>query len=41
MKEWYKEWFASEEYLEVYLHRNSDDAKKLVSLILEIGRAHV
>ena len=38
MKEWYKEWFASEEYLEVYLHRNSDDAKKLVSLILDTSK---
>ena len=32
--EWFKDWFASEEYLDVYNHRNSSDAEKLVNLIL-------
>jgi SAM-dependent methyltransferase len=32
-KEWYKDWFASEEYLKVYSHRNQNDAKKLINLI--------
>ncbi|HZW39627.1 MAG TPA: class I SAM-dependent methyltransferase [Ignavibacteriaceae bacterium] len=33
-KEWYKEWFNSDEYLKVYKHRNSEEAIKLVNLIL-------
>jgi SAM-dependent methyltransferase len=34
MKEWFKDWFNSEEYLNVYQHRNNDDAQKLLKLIL-------
>lgn len=34
MAEWYKDWFASEEYLTVYSHRNDEDARKLFNLIL-------
>lgn len=32
--EWYKDWFASEDYLDVYRHRNSEDTELLVNLIL-------
>ncbi len=35
MKEWFKDWFNTEEYLNVYKHRNEQDAKELVELILE------
>ena len=35
MSEWFKEWFNSEEYLEVYKHRNSSDAEKLLRLIFD------
>lgn len=35
MAEWFKEWFDTNEYMEVYRHRNDADAQKLVSLILE------
>ncbi len=34
MEEWYKDWFNTREYLHVYRHRNEEDAKKLVELIL-------
>ncbi len=34
MAEWFKDWFNTEEYLDVYRHRNEDDAKGLVDLIL-------
>ncbi len=34
MAEWFKEWFDTKEYLNVYRHRNNDDARKLVELIL-------
>ena len=34
MSEWFKDWFASEEYLKVYSHRNKDDADSLLKLIL-------
>ena len=34
MKEWFKDWFNTEEYLNVYKHRNEEDAKELVDLIL-------
>jgi len=34
MSEWYKNWFASEEYLEVYMHRDEQDANDLLNLIL-------
>lgn len=35
MAEWYEDWFDTVEYLNVYKHRNDDDAKKLVQLILD------
>ncbi|HEY6906511.1 MAG TPA: class I SAM-dependent methyltransferase, partial [Ignavibacteriaceae bacterium] len=35
MAEWFKEWFDTNEYMEVYRHRNDADAEKLVNLILE------
>ncbi len=34
-KEWFKDWFSSNEYLEVYSHRNSEDAERLLELILK------
>ncbi len=34
MDEWYKDWFNTEEYLNVYRHRNDEDAKRLVNLVL-------
>ena len=34
MSEWYKNWFASEEYLKVYRHRDEEDANDLLNLIL-------
>jgi 2-polyprenyl-3-methyl-5-hydroxy-6-metoxy-1,4-benzoquinol methylase len=34
MKDWFKEWFASEEYLNLYKHRDDQDAEKLLKLIL-------
>ncbi|MCP5062816.1 MAG: class I SAM-dependent methyltransferase [Ignavibacteriae bacterium] len=33
-KEWFEDWFSSKEYLEVYKHRNSEDAERLLELIL-------
>jgi len=33
MSEWFKDWFASEDYLNVYSHRNQDDAGSLLKLI--------
>jgi len=33
MAEWFEEWFNTEEYLNVYRHRNEDDAKNLFDLI--------
>lgn len=35
MSEWYKDWFASNEYLELYRHRDDKDAEKLCELISE------
>jgi SAM-dependent methyltransferase len=35
VKEWFKDWFNTKEYLNVYKHRNEEDAKELVSLIFE------
>jgi cyclopropane fatty-acyl-phospholipid synthase-like methyltransferase len=35
MVEWFEEWFNTEEYLEVYSHRNEKDAGTLVNLILK------
>jgi SAM-dependent methyltransferase len=34
MKEWFRDWFSSEEYLHVYQHRDDNDAKNLLDLIL-------
>lgn len=34
MTEWFVEWFDTEEYLNVYRHRNNYDARKIVDLIL-------
>lgn len=33
--EWFKEWFETEEYLNVYQHRNEKEAETLVDLIIE------
>lgn len=35
MKNWFKDWFASEYYLAVYAHRNELDANNLVKLITD------
>lgn len=35
MSEWYKDWFNSGEYLQVYKHRNEQDADKLLKLIFD------
>ncbi len=35
MSQWYEEWFNTEEYLNVYRHRNEIDAQKLIDLILQ------
>lgn len=35
MTEWFKEWFNTKEYLEVYQHRNDADAKELFNLIMD------
>jgi len=37
MKEnlWYKSWFSSPDYLELYKHRDSKDAKKIISLLFK------
>jgi cyclopropane fatty-acyl-phospholipid synthase-like methyltransferase len=34
MTEWFEEWFNTEEYLNVYRHRNDADAEQLVKLIM-------
>lgn len=34
MNNWYKEWFSSDEYLELYKHRDGKDASKIIELIL-------
>lgn len=34
-KDWFKDWFASEEYLTVYNHRDSLDAQNLSDLIIK------
>lgn len=36
MSEWFKDWFNSDFYLDVYAHRNDEDAKKIVELILSL-----
>ncbi len=33
-KDWFKDWFASEDYLKVYNHRDSKDAQNLSQLII-------
>lgn len=33
MAEWFEDWFASDQYLNVYKHRDESDAKKLLDLI--------
>ncbi|MDP4115212.1 MAG: class I SAM-dependent methyltransferase [Bacteroidota bacterium] len=33
MADWFENWFESDEYLNVYRHRNHEDAKKLFDLI--------
>lgn len=33
MSDWFKEWFASSEYLDVYSHRDKTDAHNLLNLI--------
>ncbi|MBN1301038.1 MAG: class I SAM-dependent methyltransferase [Melioribacteraceae bacterium] len=33
MKEWFKKWFSSDEYLSVYSHRNEKDAQDIIRLI--------
>lgn len=33
MAEWFEDWFNTEEYLNVYSHRNEEDAKNLFDLI--------
>jgi SAM-dependent methyltransferase len=35
MAEWFKDWFNTPEYLDVYKHRNQQDAEELINLILE------
>jgi len=35
MAEWFEDWFDTNDYLNVYRHRNEQDAKKLVNLILQ------
>lgn len=30
---WFKEWFNTQDYLEIYKHRDKNDARKIVSLI--------
>jgi len=35
MTEWFEDWFNTEEYLNVYRHRNEEDAKNLFDLIIK------
>jgi len=35
MGQWYEDWFASDLYLDVYKHRNVEDAQKLLKLITD------
>lgn len=35
VSQWYKDWFASKDYLEVYKHRNFEDADSAINLILD------
>lgn len=34
-KEWFENWFDSQDYLDLYKHRDDNDAKKIVSLIIK------
>ncbi|MCF8413759.1 MAG: class I SAM-dependent methyltransferase [Melioribacteraceae bacterium] len=34
-QEWFKDWFESEDYLTVYKHRNNNEARQLLDLIIE------
>jgi SAM-dependent methyltransferase len=36
MGEWYQNWFADERYLELYRHRNDEEADKLISLVEQV-----
>jgi SAM-dependent methyltransferase len=40
MNTWFKDWFSSDEYLEVYNHRDEEDAGKLLTLILKNTCVH-
>lgn len=33
MSDWFKDWFSSEDYLDVYKHRDNADAEKILNLI--------
>jgi len=33
-KNWFQHWFASEDYLDVYRHRNDEDSERIIGLIL-------
>lgn len=35
MTEWFEDWFNTDEYLNVYRHRNEEDAKNLFDLIIK------
>lgn len=35
MNAWFKDWFSAEEYLDVYKHRDEEDARRLLNLILK------
>ncbi|MCI0449072.1 MAG: class I SAM-dependent methyltransferase [Chlorobi bacterium] len=35
MQQWFKKWFNTQEYSDLYKHRDETDAKKIVSLILK------
>ena len=37
--DWYKEWFASKDYLDVYYHRDDEDANNILNLIF--GNIHI
>ncbi|HEY3251524.1 MAG TPA: class I SAM-dependent methyltransferase [Ignavibacteria bacterium] len=32
---WYKDWFNTQQYLDLYKHRNDSDAKKIITLLLK------
>ncbi|MBZ0198654.1 MAG: class I SAM-dependent methyltransferase [Ignavibacteriaceae bacterium] len=41
MSEWYKEWFNTPEYLDVYRHRDDEDAVKLADLIFDVAKPKI